>query len=419
MKNLPPVFLSFFLTIHLAAQSSWHYLPNAPNAGGWRIDDVFFLDSQRGWCATSNGKIYKTSNGGHTWEKRYDSNSYFRCIEFYNDSIGYAGSLDAKFLRTTNGGQSWTNLAPSITPLPSAVCGISIPDSLVAYAVGQWDSPAFFLKTTNGGQSWTRTNMNQYAKALVDVFFINRDTGFVSGEGFSGAVILHTTDGGATWSKKFDSQTPGQYVWKIQRVTPECWVGSIQTFGGGKFVKSFDEGMSWVEKAAPIPDMQGIGFATPQHGWVGGYVNGFYETFDGGDSWAFQDFGGNFNRFYFLDSTLAYASGESVYKFFGATPSETSQPVRREMQDDGFTATILPNPSDGVFKVNFYLPVRDNLRMSIFSAEGALLREVYHERQVAPGEHQFRVDCSDLPAGAYFLGIQRNHGLYAKPFAKQ
>lgn len=416
MKHLLLVFFSL-IGFSLNAQSEWQYLPDSPTGG--RIDDVFFLNEQRGWCATSDGRIWKTTDGGITWALKYSSNGYFRSIEFLDENIGYAGSLDSKFLRTTDGGDTWTNLAPSITPIPKAVCGIAIPSAEVAYAVGQWDNPAFVLKTTDGGLSWTRQEMGNQAMALVDVFFTHPDTGFVTGQGPSGkAIILYTTDGGQSWTKKFQSESNGQYVWKIQRVTPEFWVGSIQTFNGGKFVKSFDGGQSWAEFTAPIPDMQGIGFSTPEHGWVGGYISGFYETTDGGDTWEFKQFGANFNRFYFLNSNLAYASGAAVYKFTGGAASGTSQPGVEKPYDDGFSLKLSPNPARQFVEVQFELPVRDNIRMGIYKADGSFVQEVYHVWQLPPGSYSFKTDCSALNPGAYFLGVQRNHGLYSRPFSK-
>lgn len=419
MKHLKLLALALCLTSQAFAQSAWQYLPEAPSGGG-RIDDVFFLDSQLGWSAGSDGRIFRTIDAGATWELMYSTNSYFRCIEFYDENIGYAGTLDSKFLRTTDGGHTWSDLANSINPMPHSVCGISIVDSLVAYAVGEWDTPGFYLKTTDGGLSWSSHSMAFYSSALVDVYFLNRDTGFVTGQNPAGrGIILYTTDGGTTWTKKFESSSLGQYVWKIQQVTQDFWVGSIQTFNGGRFAKSFDGGQNWTEHTAPVPDMQGIGFATPLRGWVGGYVSGFYETQDGGDSWSHQSFGGNYNRFYFLDSTLAYASGNSIYKFSDTTTSSVLPPLPPSSKDDGFRISLSPNPSSGYLDVQFQLAARDNIRIGIYAMDGSFLREVYHERFLSQGAYQFRADCSFLPAGNYFLGIQRNCGLLAKSFAKQ
>ena len=33
------------------------------------LTDIFFLDEERGWVVGRNGLIYRTSNGGITWER--------------------------------------------------------------------------------------------------------------------------------------------------------------------------------------------------------------------------------------------------------------------------------------------------------------------------------------------------------------
>ena len=352
--------ITFFIALIwanlLTAQSSWNYLPNAP-AGTGRIDDVFFLDTLTGWSGSASGKVHKTTDGGQTWNLQL-ATGYVRCVEFVNADLGFVGTLDKKFFRTTNGGQIWTNIINSITPKPDAVCGISCIDSLYSVAVGEWDSPAFFLKTITGGMTWVNKSMTTHANALVDVLFLSRDTGFVSGKSSTGATILYTTDGGVTWTEKYNSNTPGEYVWKMQRINKSNhWVGSVQTFGGGKMVKSSDNGQTWTAISVPmLPDMQGIGFATPLHGWVGGYINGFFETIDEGQNWEFKDFGGNFNRFHFIDSTLAFASGESIYKF---SPTQVStQPNPKPMKDDGFKLVLSPNPVLDRLYIEYDLPVQ-------------------------------------------------------------
>jgi photosystem II stability/assembly factor-like uncharacterized protein len=404
---------------NLNAQSTWQYLPNSPGTvtlGEGRIDDVFFLNANEGWCASGGGNIYHTTDGGGTWTNQLDAgnNIYFRSIEFRNSQLGFAGSLNKRFYRTTNGGQTWTNIANQIAPIPDAICGISIPTDSVVYAVGQWNEPAFYLKSTDGGQSFTSQSMSTLARGLVDVLFTSRDTGWVSGKGIGGATILRTTDGGATWTQLFNSGINGEYVWKLQRVTPQVWVGSIQTMASpnGRMVKSTDGGITWVTLSAPITDMQGIGFATPEKGWIGDYSPGFYETNDGGLTWTQQFFGASFNRFYFLDSTTAFASGSAVYKFapMGSSSAEAPPPFTPEK----FEFTITPNPTSGKTQVQFELKQTDNVRISVLSSAGVELRNLYRER-LPEGKHTVDVDTGDLPNGNYLLWIQRNHGLHTKP----
>ena len=401
------------------AQSSWQYLPDAPGTTSQesRIDDVYFLNYTEGWCATGRGNIYHTTDGGASWVKQLAAGNsiYFRAIEFRNSQLGFAGTLNSRLMRTTNGGVTWEDIAPQITPIPAAICGISIPHDSVVYAVGQWDEPAFYLKSTDGGQHFTSYSMSNDANGLVDVLFINRDTGFVSGKGIGGATILHTTDGGLNWTERFNSGINGEYIWKLQRITPMVWVGSLQTMSStnGRMVKSTDGGITWVALPAPTTDMQGIGFATPEKGWMGNYNSGFYETTDGGNSWVHKPFGGTYNRFFFIDSTHAFASGKSVYKFAPDSSSSTIQPA--PLQEEPFTFSISPNPTSGKAQVDFELPQLDNVRISVLSTHGVELKNLVRTRLPA-GKHSIHIDTGDLPKGNYLLWIQRNKGLHTQPF---
>lgn len=403
-------------TFPAIGQSTWKYLPNAPQGGISRIDDVFFINENEGWCATSFSTIHHTKDGGLTWEKQYDGNlgDYFRCIEFRDSLLGFAGTLSSKFFRTTDGGQTWTDMAGQINPHPDAVCGVAVADDSTIYAVGQWNSPGFLLKSTDEGATWTSKDMSAFAAGLVDINFISRDTGFVSGKGISGGTILYTTDGGITWEEKFNTQHAGDYVWKLQRVTPEVWVASVQRFTttSGHMLKSTDGGQTWTKIVTPLGNMQGIGFATPDHGWVGGYNSGFYETTDGGLTWDFVNFGGDFNRFFFLSPTLGFASGSSIYKFTADSITETR--AAPQLYRDPFDFTISPNPAGSQVTVSFHLPRPDAIRISLVATDGREVKNLYHGR-LSEGPHQLQLPLPDVAAGSWLIGFQRNVGLYAKP----
>lgn len=406
------------LSTFLGAQGSWHILPNAPVASS-RTDDIFFINRQQGWCANSDGRIMYTPDGGNTWQLQFAAGGYFRCIEFRDSLLGFAGTLNQRLYRTTNGGINWTNVASQITPVPDAICGIDIADSTTVYAVGQWDTPAFFLKSTDEGLTWTRKDMSQWASGLVEIQFFSRDTGFISGRGAgnSGGVILYTTDGGTTWTKVHDTGQTGEYVWKLQRVTEEMWVASVQTFApGAVMLKSVDRGQTWQPIVTPSFDMQGIGFVTPLHGWVGGYSQGMYETTDGGLSWSYMPVGGNYNRIFVIDSTLAFGAGQSVYKYSDTSASGISDPHTAFPPHLDWYLT--PNPTDAQITAVIKLEQESLVRMTVINAAGTEQKEVFHQRLTA-GEHRLALYVGDLPAGQWWMGVQLNHGLHALPFIRR
>ena len=100
---------------------------------------------------------------------------------------------------------------------------------------------------------------------------------------------------------------------------------SIEKFSGGStyYLKTTDGGVTWSDQLFQNfqYDIQGIGFLTQSKGWLGGWGGNTYETTDGGASWHLAGFGYIVNRFRFLNQYLAYAVGQTVYKysFFSCT----------------------------------------------------------------------------------------------------
>src|SRR6185503_8316572 len=128
---------------------------------------------------------------------------------------------------------------------------------------------------------------------------------------------LGTTNGGATWQTRHITSRSGEWCWKINFPTPMVGYVSIERFSGQAFfLKTTDAGLTWQDKFfLNSYEEQGIGFATPDLGWIGGWTGPTYETTDGGNTWGTAGFGLNINRVRMLSSTLGYAVGETVYKY--------------------------------------------------------------------------------------------------------
>src|SRR4030095_1381341 len=117
---------------------------------------------------------------------------------------------------------------------------------------------AYIIKSIDGGNIWLFLNMYPYASSLIDMYFINKDTGFVTGKSryryptLNTAIILYTTDGGSTWDTKFENNDVNEYCWKIQHLTDKIYFASIQDFNDldsnkPSILKSVDGGMSWTK----------------------------------------------------------------------------------------------------------------------------------------------------------------------------
>ncbi len=305
-----------------AAAPQWQSLPGAPVSV--RMDDLCFISPDTGWVCTGEGRIYHTTDAGASWELQHDDpNLYFRCIRFADSQRGWAGTLNTEALmfQTVNGGEDWTPITNLPEPRPSAICGMSVPASHLIYAVGSYFGPARVLKSSDGGTTWAAMDLAPLASTLIDVQFRSPLEGFAVGSigtfpYENRAVVMHTGDGGANWDRRFLGDRDGEWGWKISFPTPSVGYVSLERENPPMFfLKTTDAGSNWTELPFVDHNEQGIGFVTPEIGWIGGAGNPTFGTTDGGANWTLTPWGYYLNRFQFLSTSLGYGSGITVYKY--------------------------------------------------------------------------------------------------------
>lgn len=424
MKNLYHLLL--LSSLSLFAQLQWRPLTSIlTNIDNQRFDDVFFLNDNIGWAANgAYAAIYKTVDGGATWTLQLSENSdilpgnyYFRNVEFLDENIGFVGTLNGKFLKTVDGGNNWTEVT-NFTTNPLAICGIDAVGSSTVYGCGAYFMPAYIIKSVDSGTTWTYIDMSSYANALVEILFVDENIGYAAGNDDSGGVILKTTDGGLTWNSIYNSNVPGEYVWKLQILfsDPNILLGSVESVSPflGKFIKSTDNGVNWVTKTAPETIIQAMGFISENHGWIGGHTTGFYETTDGGDTWINTNVGSNLNRIFIINDHLAYASGSTIYKFSEA-PLGTAD--FKETPRIPLRASVLPNPIKDKLNIEIEFLESDHLVLDLYDALGHHIKLLQKDNINASVKKLYSFDFP-YARGVYFVDIHTNTGRQSIKFIK-
>jgi photosystem II stability/assembly factor-like uncharacterized protein len=410
-----PVF-SFFLLVMVTslaiAQPRWRTLANSPSSGS-RHDDVFFINHNIGWVVNGARQVFKTTNGGASWQLKFTAAGYLRSVGFADSLLGWAGSLDSTTVlyRTTDGGDTWSLVTNLPTLRPAGICGIWVVNRNVMYGSGRYNGKPRVIKTTDGGASWTTIDLSSIATCLVDCYFFNEDSGFVVGSKGPGpyrndsAAVFFTSNGGATWSSRFVGSQANELSWKISFPTPTVGFISIERFATGvvSYFRTTDRGQSWHERQfINNYDAQGIGFINQTVGWIGGWTGATYETTNGGASWHLAGFGTNVNRIRFLSDTLGYAVGTRVYKY--SRDSTTSV--------DGFDAEItqvssleqnFPNPFNPSTTIRFELHHSGFVSIKVFNLLGEQVATLVNNEMRA-GKYETVFDGGGLPSGVSSTG---------------
>ena len=123
---------------------------------------------------------------GVTREPLGSSNVRFNSVSFVDGRLGWAVGSGGSIYRTLNGGSSWQPQTSSVT---NDLLDVKFLDALEGWAVGD---DGVVLHTTDGGRHW-QNERSPTPHALERIFFIDRNHGWAVG--FGGTIISYTSNG--------------------------------------------------------------------------------------------------------------------------------------------------------------------------------------------------------------------------------
>lgn len=314
-------------------------------------DDICFVNKNIGWYVNGYGKIYKTTDGGTSWQLQLEQKgTFFRCIAFIDSLRGFAGTVGTDYFpnvtdtiplyKTLDGGTTWSPVTYK-GPYVKGLCAIDIVKEQFInhgnidykyhiFGVGRVGSPAMQIISHDSGKTFTSSDLNNAAQMLFDIKMFDKNEGFACAASSaditnSNALILHTKNGGKTWQKVFQSSRPFETTWKVAFPTRTIGYVTLQSYNPDpaakqqRIAKTMDGGKTWQEINL-CEDFRarefGIGFLNENHGYVGTMSSG-YETQDGGATWAKIDLGTACNKIRIYkekDYFFGYAIGVNVFK---------------------------------------------------------------------------------------------------------
>ncbi len=307
-----------------------------------RLNDVFFLNPQRGWAVGDRGMVWGTLDGGKTWTKQLTPiDCPLLSVHFVNETFGIAvGGFQFPFskqgrgvvLMTVDGGHRWTLQQTANLPV---ITKVRMLDPMKGWVAGEASElyPTGIFRTKDGGKQWTPTSGGK-SEGWASIDFYDEQSG--AGIGTRGTVqilrgapqlsqtphfgacrmngmkldskpeattgwmvgdkglILSTTDRGLRWTVA-PGPLPGNAAAIVDLNTVETCGPNIWVAGSpGTFVySSADQGKTWkgtaTGSAVPIRKIQ---FIAPKNGFAVGDLGTILATNDGGASWVVQRNGG-------------------------------------------------------------------------------------------------------------------------------
>jgi photosystem II stability/assembly factor-like uncharacterized protein len=232
------------------------------------------------YATAASGGVWKTVNGGHTWEPIFDSQGSYSigCVTLdpANPNVVWVGTGENNSQRSVgfgdgvykslDGGQNWENVGLE-TSEHIGMIAIDPRDSNVVYVAAQgplWNSGGErgLYKTTDGGATWERVLHVSDDTGINEVHLDPRDPDVIYAPAYQRrrhvwtlinggpeSAIYKSTDAGATWRKLSEGLPKvdmGKIGLDISPADPDVVYAVVEAQrDAGGFFRSTDRGESW------------------------------------------------------------------------------------------------------------------------------------------------------------------------------
>ena len=279
------------------------YLQESDSAGNWSPIGMLTIriHGQTGFGVGYGGAIYRTLNGGGSWDSLTSGTSqYLSAVFFTSSTTGYVVG-GSTILKTSNGGTAWN---PLTSGTENGLRSVYFADSNIGLTVG---SSGTILRTTNAGVSWFPIPSGT-SNDLYSVFFVDTKIGYAAGDN---GTILKTVNAGEIWAPVSFGSYNFASIYFADANTGFA-VGSL-----GAIVKTTNGGTSWEElTSGTLESLYSVHFTSTTTGYAVGGGGIVLKTINGGTSWTSQSPSTHsLNTLFFTDSSIGYAIGDGyAYK---------------------------------------------------------------------------------------------------------
>lgn len=247
------------------------------------------------YLTSSPGDILKSSDGGNSWEKKnnglptaYNRYLYSLVINPVDPQTLYVGTYGWGVYKTMNGGESWERT--NLTKAPVFSIYIDESDSNIIYACTIDEG---VLKTTSGGLNWQSLNLGVPQTVQFPFFEItfdpnNKDIGYIA----SRWGLFKSIDGGNNWNL---TSLLGDFDHSVYDVSihpnssDTVYAGLIGWLTRKDLYRSADQGETWINLRLTNGE-EGIAKilfdpVNPNTIYVAAFSNGIFKSTDNGVTW--------------------------------------------------------------------------------------------------------------------------------------
>ncbi|HRK00330.1 MAG TPA: T9SS type A sorting domain-containing protein [Ignavibacteria bacterium] len=410
MKKIILILFLYSLTFSIS-EAQW--IQQYPVTVGSAFRDIEFINRNTGW-ACGDGIIVKTTNSGENWivQSNPVPDKYLYSISPVDSMTVYCVGWFETIIKTTNGGENWSIVRNGPSGFGRSYQGSFFVNKDTGWICGQVWTYYNILKTTNGGDTWDSTYI--FWGFLKDFYFINENTGLVSGPGLG---VFKTTNGGTDWERKYIPHWGGAGDIRKLSVINDQYVFVVED--ARRVYKSTDFAESWdsVGYVNGADQPYSCAFSNINTGWVGGTYGELFKSTDGGVNWIRQ-YTGNDQRFirsfWFYNDSIGWAVGGNTKLLYTTNGGLTFANSNIQYTLENYKLyQNYPNPFNPETNIKFEVIKRSLVELKVYDILG---KEVYVlvNEELSEGVFEKMFDGSDLPGGIYFYQLKADDFIETK-----
>jgi photosystem II stability/assembly factor-like uncharacterized protein len=317
---------------HLSAQDTITSL--GPVGGEVTALVINPLNTQIIYAGTFGGGVYKSVDGGKTWQDSsgglIDLYIQSMAIDPQNPETVYAGMYRFGVYKSTDGGLSWAPTGPGLNEAPIVYdLQVDPQNPQILYAGTRGWTPVFtwqppwgggVFKSVNGGDTWTKQN-NGLTEDWVYSLAIDPIHPQIVYAASHSQGVFKSTDGAATWTAM--SKGIGDLAGRAIVVNPQNpQIVYYGTWHGGGVFRTTNGGTSWGQVSSGLSGAKIykllIDPAAPSTLYAASYLTGLFKSTNSGSGWGLAALGSDFIAAMAVDPAdhsrvLAGTAGAGIY----------------------------------------------------------------------------------------------------------
>lgn len=429
MRYLSYAILLLITVAQNAFVQSWRYLGLNTEAitaiaVDWSNPQVLYAGSGSDFSAGKVGGIFKSTNGGTTWDTLIRGVTV-REIDIHpkNSNIIYVTLglnvlTTAGIIKTIDGGTTWlkADYGMQITweegPGP-LVIDPKHPDTLYAGTAGFWGGK--FYRSTDGGQSWFSFGDSTYLRDGVSAIALDPENTKViyAGTYFSGNV-LRSFDGGINWNNT--GLKAGIVTIEFSKKTSKWYLGGVKTNDVPVVIFTISNNdSSWENFKDGLPDtlnvakIQILNNSPEEQVFLLGHwynIGGVYRSINGNRWEKIGSYCEGFKTMTLLSQKI-YAGGKGVFVMdIPTSVFDYILPLPHNFR----LYNNFPNPFNPSTTINYEIKTRSMVFLEIFDIQGKKIKTLVRKEQTS-GKYSIFWNGEDesgvqVTSGVYFCVLR-------------